>query len=277
LRVKDLLKETIQKFKEKGITSPVIDAEIIISHSLNIERYQLVTDNFRNLTSEELKSITKKIQRRLKFEPVAYIIKEKEFYSLNFFVNKNVLIPRPETELLIELGIYYSESNTKLLDLCTGSGAIAISLKYNRPDIEIYASDISKKAIYVAKKNSSSILGNNAIKFFTGDLFEPFENIKFDVIISNPPYVDPNIIDQLQKDLSFEPEIALFSGNNGKSHIEQIISSSKKYLTKKGILLLEISGEMKDFIKEKGEKENFLVSILSDYAGIPRVAILKTT
>jgi len=213
--------------------------------------------------------------RRLKFEPVAYITGVKEFYSIEFEVNKDVLIPRPETELLVDMAVYWGGNGARVLDLCTGSGAIAVVLKHSRPDLDVYASDVSEKALKVAKKNAVEILGPKKINFVHGDLFTPFEGEKFNLIVSNPPYVDAELQGKLQKEIDFEPEIALFAGNKGTDIIKKIIEESVEHLEEKGILLLEIGSDQHDFIHAIGEKCGFIVSVLNDYSGFPRVATLK--
>ena len=155
----ELVKNLTLRFKEGDIVNPSLDAEILVSGVLDIERYKIVTDRDRLLTKDEILKIEKYAQRRLKFEPVAYITGIKEFYSLDFIVNKDVLIPRPETELLVDMAIYWGGIGSRVLDLCTGSGAIAVVLKHSRPDLDIHASDISEKALKTAKKNALRILG----------------------------------------------------------------------------------------------------------------------
>lgn len=271
----ELVKNLTLRFKEGNIENPSLDAEILISCALGVERYALVTYRDRLLTEDEILKIEKYAGRRLKFEPVAYITGVKEFYSLEFNVNRDVLIPRPETELLVDMAIYWGGNGSRILDLCTGSGAIAVVLKHSRPDLEVFASDISEKALKTARKNASKLLGSKKISFFQGDLFDPFEKMKFDLIVSNPPYVDANLKGNLQRDIEFEPEIALFAERGGKKIIEQIIKGSRNHLEKNGILLLEIGGDQNDFVHETGEKNGFTVSVLNDYAGFPRVATLK--
>ena len=271
----ELVKTMTQRFRDGGIASPGLDAEIIISSILDIERYKLVADNGRLLTKEEILAIEKYAKRRLKFEPVAYITGLKEFYSLEFFVNRDVLIPRPETELLVDMAVYWGATGARALDLGTGSGAIAVALKHSRPDMEIYASDISDKALKVAKKNAKRILGPQKISFYTGDLFSPFEGKKFNLIVSNPPYVDADLKGKLQHDIDFEPPNALFCNNGGREIIERIIENAHTYLEDHGVLLLEIGSDQHTFVIKKGKKHGYTVSILNDYAGLPRVATLK--
>lgn len=271
----EFVKNLTLRFKEGNIISAVLDAEILISSVLEIERYRLITDRDRLLTKEEIHSIEKLASRRLKFEPVAYITGIKEFYSLEFIVNKDVLIPRPETELLVDMAIYWGGQGGRILDLCTGSGAIAVVLKHSRPDLDVYASDISDKALKVARKNALRILGKQKVNFIQGDLFAPFKNEKFNLIVSNPPYIDNMLKGKLQREIDYEPEIALFTGNQGKTIIEKIIEESADHLEENGILILEIGSDQQAFVQHKGESSGFKVSVLNDYAGFPRVVTLK--
>ena len=273
--ISELLKDVIDSFKGAGIESPVLDARILFSFVLNMENHELTVEQEKELTPGSIKKIKNFVKRRLKFEPVAYITGNKEFYSLDFKVNKNVLIPRPETELLVDLSIYYAEMNAKVLDLGTGSGAIAVSLKYNRKDLEICASDISENALKTAKRNANKILGAKSISFFPGNLFEPFQNMSFNMIVSNPPYINPGISGSLQKELSYEPEIALYSDDNGEKIVREIIKESKKYLKTNGMLIIEIGYDMKKFVEKEAIKNNYSVSVLNDYSNLPRVAVFK--
>ena len=264
LKVADFLKKTIADFKEKGIESAVIDAELLTAHALGTERFKLIGDQRRELSPGEIGKINRLIKRRMKFEPVAYITGKKEFYSIEFNINKDVLIPRPETELLVDLAIYYAEQSSRLFDLGTGSGAIAVSIKHMRNDIDVHATDISSKALKVARKNSERILGKRKIEFYCGDLFNPLKGIKFDLIVSNPPYINPDEMKMLQKDIAYEPDTALLSDDMGREIINRIVSEAKSYLNDSGILIIEIASSMKDYISEIGSEKEFNVSVLND-------------
>lgn len=270
-----IFRETVKKLENAGIPSPKLDAEVLICHVLEIESYKIVTEPDTEIAAGEIESINEVVSRRLNFEPVAYITGHREFYSLDFTVNRNVLIPRPETELLVDMGIYWGGYNESLLDLCTGSGAVAISIKKNRKDLQVSASDISHGALEVAMENASDILGESMIGFHHGSLFDPFEGMKFNVIVSNPPYIDPNESGNLQRDLGFEPEEALYCEDRGRSVIKDIISQSPDYLLDGGTLILEIGHDQKDYVVEQGELNGFEVSVLNDYAGLPRIATFK--
>lgn len=275
MKIGDYIKTITQALRDAGIASPAIDAEVIAAHFLDMERHQLLTWNDRLLTDTEKSVIDKAVKRRLKFEPVAYITGVKEFYSLEFIVNKDVLIPRPETELLVDMAIYWAGLNGSVLDLCTGSGAIAVALKHSRADLDVCASDISAKALKVAEKNAERLLGKRRISFFEGDLFVPFKDEKFDLIVSNPPYVSGDLKGALQKELDYEPHNALYAEDDGRTVISRIIDEAHLYLEENGVLLLEIGSNHREFIEKAGKKRGFTVSVLNDYAGLPRVATLK--
>ena len=210
MKVADLLRESIALLEEKGIENPVLDAEVLMAHGCDTERFQIILKGERELSAEEEKTIRNAVERRGNFEPVAYIVGFKEFYSLDFLVNPAVLIPRPETELLVDMAIYHIPQSGTFLDIGTGSGNIAASVKYSRRDAKVYASDISPDALGVARKNIEALLPDEEIVLCEGSLFEPWEDMTFDVIASNPPYIDPDTAD-LPPDLKYEPEGALFA------------------------------------------------------------------
>jgi len=271
--------ECIKKFtavlSDSGIENPLLDIEVIIGHFCGMERGKLKAYPEKEISMAEYTKIKNAVARRKEREPIAYITGEKEFYSLAFAVNSGALIPRPETELLVDLAIYYVPMDGNALDLCTGCGAVALALKYNRGDIKITATDISEAALTLAKKNSRSILGRTKIDFRQGDLFAPVGDMKFDCIVSNPPYIDPAMKDKLPKDLLYEPAAALFAENNGTAVIEAIITNGKRYLKENGVIITEIGESMSDFVKKSGATAGFNVSVMNDYGGLPRVAVFK--
>ncbi len=275
MQLSSILHEVIGTFRKGGIDNPVTDAQVLLAHALGMERFQLALEGEREPGNEELKKINRVVKRRLRFEPVAYITGKKEFYSIEFSVNKNVLIPRPETELAVDLALYYACLNASVLDLGTGSGAIAIALKRNRNDLNITATDISNKALNIARKNAAKITGPRSVRFIEGDLFKPLEGMVFDIIVSNPPYIDPGITGTLQRELEHEPPQALFSPEKGRRVTGRIIKGLKKHTHEKSVTILEIGFDMKDFILAKGSEAGFDVSVMNDYSGLPRVAVLK--
>jgi release factor glutamine methyltransferase len=275
VRISQMLAAVTGQLKEAGIPGPALDAELLVAGAIGTERYRLHVDDDRELGQAESAKIRRMTRRRLLFEPMAYILGFKEFYSLDFIVNRNVLIPRPETELLVDMVIYYARQNSRIVDIGTGSGAIAVSVKHSRADLEVNATDISAKALGVARKNAARILGKNSIRFHRGNLFGPLKGMRFQVIAVNPPYVDKKMSGLLQKDLFFEPAEALFAGKGGMETIERIIAQSGRFLTDDGVLIMEIGDEMKDFVKKTGSGKGFAVSVLKDYSGLPRVAVMK--
>lgn len=269
----EILKKSVDVLKKAGIETPVLDAEVIIAHAADIERHRIIIDGPNEVAGVLEKKITSLIKRRAEGVPVAYLTGEREFYSLSFTVNEHVLIPRPETELLVDMAVYYAPQNGRVLDLGTGSGCIAAALKYSRKDLKVSASDVSEEALNTAIGNSNLIFSESDIDFRCGDLFEPWKGELFDVIISNPPYIDPAEADNL--DLSCEPSLALYCDKEGLSVTRKLIEEAEAYLSADGIIILEIGSNMKDFILELGGELGYHVSVLNDYSGLPRVATLR--
>ncbi len=275
MTIAEAVREMTVRLEAAPVESPALDAEVLLAHALGIERYRLLIDGARPVDSEKFNRCRRMVERRCGGEPVAYITGIKEFYSLEFQVTPDVLIPRPETELLVDMALYYARPGADLLDLGTGSGAIAVAVRKNRPDIRVHASDVSAAALRVAKRNCRRIIGAVPIRFRSGDLFSPFDGKRFDVIVSNPPYVDPALKPSLQREIGHEPERALFAGDQGRAVLQRIIDSAESHLLPGGILLLEMGHDMRDFILDAGERHGYAVSVLNDLAGFPRVALLK--
>src|SRR6056297_764074 len=276
MKVGNILQETIDFLKSSLTQSPLLDAELIVEEVTGMPGHKVRINPDEEISQEQYETICNYRQRRKECEPIAYILGRKEFYSLNFKVNKDVLIPRPETELIVDLAIYYTPPHGKLVDIGTGSGAIAVAVKCNRPDIQVCASDISEKALVVAQNNAETILGpERQVEFHNGYLFEPFSNVRFDMIVSNPPYVDPALREYLQRDLEYEPPEALYSAEGGKEIVTKLIEDARDMLNDEGMLLIEISESMSEYIIEKSSESGFSVSIFQDYSGLPRIAVLK--
>ena len=224
-----------------------IETQILMSHSLNLSKTKLISKSLRELNENEINNIEKLINRRLKHEPIAYIINKKEFYGIDFYVDNSVLIPRAETEELIDLVRDYInkknyEKNISICDIGAGSGNISITLKKLFEDfenIDITAIEISDKAVEVIKKNEANILKEKINIINANALtFEPQK--KFDIIVSNPPYVALKNKDNLQKDLYFEPETALYSGYDGLDFYRNFFAVMDKYLKLGGAFFFEI-------------------------------------
>ena len=244
MKALEAIKIGTKLLKEKNIPTYNLDAELILSKSLNKSREEILINLEQNINKKNLTNFNEYLIRRSKKEPIAYLLEEKEFWSKKFFVNKNTLIPRPETELLVEkLLTIFKKKRITILDIGTGTGCIIISLLSELKNSTGVAVDISCKAIMVAKKNACKFKLSDRIKF----LNKPFEDLcekKFDLIVSNPPYIRRSDIKNLSEDIKkFEPRMALDGGNDGLDLIKKIIYKSKKILKINGMLALEIGNE----------------------------------
>ena len=224
-----------------------IEAQTIIMHTLNLTRVQLISEGLKDLSEGQIKSIEGLINRRLNYEPLSYIINKKEFYGFDFYVDSNVLIPRPETEELIDLVLDYTKdkNNISICDIGSGSGNIPITLKKlfleENKNIDITAVEISVGAFEVINKNALNILGDNRlINIINADALLFIPEKKFDIIVSNAPYVPLKDKDSLQKDLEFEPQNALYSGYDGLDFYRSFLSIINKYLNNNGAFFFEI-------------------------------------
>lgn len=271
----EIFKESVSSLREAGVANPLLDAEVLIAHAADTEKHAIVVHGDRELEEPVVERIRELVARRKEKIPVAYLTGEKEFYSLPFKVTRDVLIPRPETELLVDMVVYYAPLNGRVLDVGTGTGCIAAAVKYSRKDLKVFASDISSEALDVAGENFRELFSHNDIELRIGDLFSPWKEESFDVIASNPPYIDPAEEQNLDADLGWEPRLALYADDKGLRVTERIIKEAGACLSDKGILILETGSNMKDFILELGKEQGYHVSVLNDYSGLPRVATLR--
>ena len=262
---------------KKGVDDSRINAEILLAHILNCKRMDLYLKFDQPLKEEEVDEYRKLIKRRGLREPLQYIIGKVEFYGLEFIVNENVLIPRPETELLVEEIITRSDKNEelKILDVGTGSGNIAIVLSKNLPNANIVSIDISHHTIKIAEQNAILNNINGKLIFQNVDVldFKVPTDQKFDIIVSNPPYISINDYSSLEKELlEHEPKIALTDNNDGYSFYESISALSKNWLTDGGKLYFEIGINQVERVKKSMLKNGFEnIVVLKDYAGIERI------
>lgn len=251
-----------------------IDARILLQHVLDVGHAHLVAHPAQVLTAEQVQSFHLLATRRALGEPVAYLIGKREFYGLGFTVTPAVLIPRPETELLVDLSLERIplDSPCRVLDLGTGSGAIALAIAKHRPLASITAVDISADAVAVAKTNAAQLNVNN-VRILEGNWFCELGQERFDLIVSNPPYVaegDPHLS---QGDLRYEPDWALTAGGAGLECIESIVASAPAHLAANGMLLLEHGYDQAQACRDLLSKTGFVgVFSLPDLAGILRVS-----
>ena len=259
MTIKQALEEAKIILKRNAFEDSTIIAKELLSYVLKKDKSYLTINMDLSLTDEEYTKFTQYINQIINGKPLQYITQKQEFMKIDFFVNENVLIPQPDTEVLVETVLEickkYDKQNLKILDLCTGSGAIAISLS-KILDIKIFASDISQKALEIAKKNN--IANNTKVKFIESDLFKQINEEKFDIIVSNPPYIKNKDIKTLSKQVQNEPYIALAGGEDGIDFYRKIIGDSYKYIKKNGFLCLEIGYDQKeDLIKLIKQNENY--------------------
>ena len=271
----EIIKIGSKFLKENKIPSSILDSEILLSKTLNKTREEILTNIDQKIDKKKVLLFKKYLQRRSRNEPIAYILGEKEFWSSTFYLNNNTLIPRPETELLVDkLLEFYRNKNISILDIGTGSGCIIVSLLINLKKSIGFGVDISKDAISIATKNSIKHKLANRIKFST-QTFEKIFNKKFDLIVSNPPYIErkdiKNLIDDIKK---YEPRMALDGGNDGLDLIRKVIYKSKDILKIKGMLALEIGNEQIKKVSKILRDNNFrIMNVIKDYKNNVRCVI----
>ena len=258
-----------------GVETPGLDASLLLAKVLNISRSSLAAAP-DPLADESLATFNRLIKRRLDGECVAYILGKKEFYGLEFLVNPAVLVPRPETETLVETTLKQltmSKRPLRLLDLCTGSGAVAITLKHEMPELEVWATDICAKALETAKANAARLLPPESVHFFHGNLFEAVSSL-FPIIVSNPPYIPSAEIAGLSPEVRAEPAIALDGGSNGLDIIRKIIAIVPEFLCPGGMLLLEADPRQMTGIAALFEENGFAdIQTYRDLSGRERVIV----
>ena len=274
--IRDILNQTARKFALAGIPSSRLDAEILLSFCLGCERLDFFKNPSLPVNEEMLASFQKLVARRLAWEPVAYITGHKEFWSFTLEVSPDVLIPRPETELLVEQALPLcreTDGEISILEIGTGSGAIALALAYEMPLARLTATDISGKALAIAAKNAQNLHLDFRIEFLQGDLLEPVDDF-FDIIVANPPYIAEAEYGKLPAGVKdYEPLEALLAGDDGLDFYRQIIAQAPGHLKKGGWLLLEIGAtqgaKIFNIFQASGEYHD--ISVSNDYAGLPRI------
>ncbi len=268
--VSELIKFGSLYLKRENIKSFALDSEILLSNVLKKSREEILIECDKQIDFETEKKFKRLIKRRSAKEPIAYILKHKEFWSKKFQINHNILIPRPETELLVEkLSSIYRGKNISILDIGTGSGCIIISLLSELQNSYGVGIDVSKKAIEVASMNANKLIPNRRIKFFKKSFLNIFDS-KFDLIVSNPPYIKRRDIKNLNEDIKrFEPKIALDGGNDGLDVIRKVIYKANEILKINGMLALEIGNEQYKKVSKILKNKNFRIDyVVKDYNNI---------
>lgn len=282
--IKTLIEKGNLYLKNQGVESPRLDAEVLLEALLGCGRIALYTDPMRKVEDKTIACYQDFIKRRGAFEPVAYIIGQKEFMGLTFKVTPAVLIPRPDTESVVEevlekiIPMLKNQTGElQILDLCTGSGAIGLSLKSFLKNSIVTLSDLSVEALLVAKENAQNL--GLEVSFMQGDLFAPIpEALKFDLIVSNPPYIPDAVIKTLQKDIvEYEPVLALSGGRSGYVLYERIAAEAADYLSTGGAIVLEVGNGQEEFVSELLIKGGFeFIHMIPDLTGAVRaVAAFK--
>jgi len=273
-----------EDFAGRGIVSPRLDADLLVCHALGQDRVRLYMDLDRPLDEAELAAIRGRVARRRRREPVAYIVGQKEFYLRAFEVSPAVLVPRPETELLVDralqrLGELQAARDAgaplRVLDLCTGSGAIAVTLAAERPGLALDATDMSAEALATARRNAERHGVAERVRFFEGDLFEALESgDRYALIAANPPYVGESERDALEPEVrDHEPPLALFSGADGLVLLRRLCATVAERLEPGGVLLFEVGAGQAATVCELLERDGRLCEVRShrDLAGHERL------
>ena len=310
MKLQELIQNSKYELDSLNVEDADIKLKILIEYVFKISKEKLILkykDEINNKKVEEFRKLLKKLENGI---PIQYIINNQEFMGLNFYVDEDVLIPQPDTEVLVEEVIKYcnelrnnepedketnkdykeniekepiinkedkniNKKTIKILDLCTGSGIIGISIYKYLENVEIYASDISQKALNIAEKNTN--LNNAKINFINSDMFENIHIKDFDIIVSNPPYIESKVIKSLSKEVQNEPKLALDGGEDGLKFYRSILENANDYLRKNGAIFLEIGYDQKEKIEEilKSYKIYKETKCIKDFGGNNRVIIIK--
>ena len=276
MNIENILNEGIDVLQKNKIANPQLDSEILLSNSIKRDKKHIILNPKEILNSEQLEKFNSLIERRKKGEPIAYLINKKEFWKDEFFVNKDVLIPRPDSELIIEqvLKIYSKDVQLQVLDIGTGSGCILLSILKERSNFYGTGIDISKKTINVSKFNAKQLNLTNRVKFFHSSV-DNFNNGKYDIVVSNPPYIEQFSLKYLEKDVvNFEPKLALSGGFDGFSKIRKVINKASILIKKNGKFILEIGFNQKSKVIKILKEEGFYVNkAIKDYGNNDRCII----
>ena len=262
--------------EKNNIEDASIIAKELAEHIFKITRAQMIANNDMEFSKDQTDNYINSIKKISTGIPIQYITNNQEFMNLNFYVDENVLIPQPDTETLVEEVINeYKEKKCEILDLCTGSGAIAISLAKYINESNIVASDISMKALQIAKLNAEKNLVRKKIEFIESDMFNKIYKDDFDIIVSNPPYIKTKVIGELDKQVKNEPYIALDGGADGLKFYKIIIENAYKYIKNEGKVFLEIGYDQKNELINLFKKNNHYENIYSkkDLGGNDRIIV----
>ena len=276
MNIETALDKTVLILKNSHIKNPHLESEILLSKIINTDKKYIILNPKKILKNKNLNNLSKLIERRKKGEPIAYLINKKMFWKNDFYVDKDVLIPRPDTELIIEqvLKIYPKSQQLQVLDIGTGSGCILLSILKERSNFYGTGIDICKKSINISKFNAKKLRLSNRVKFYNSDV-DNFKIGKYDLIVSNPPYIELLNLKYLEKDvINFEPKLALSGGFDGFSKIRKVVRKARNLIKKNGKFIIEIGFNQKNKVKEILQKEGFYINkTLKDYGKNDRCII----
>lgn len=276
--VQELLNLATSYLKEQGCDCPRLDAEVLLGHVLGLDRLGLYMDLERPLIRQEIDNYRQLISKRGKRIPLAYIVGFREFYSLKFKVTPDVLIPRPETELLVDKAITLAKAweSPHILDVGTGSGIIAISLARALSKARVVAVDISNKALAVAEENARIHGVTQQLRFLRSDLTKELADERFNLICSNPPYIPSNEMPRLQQEVGKEPVLALDGGQQGVEVYKRLLSVARNHLIPGGYMILEIGWDQNKLLQQLAVEYGYIYcETIKDYAQKDRVMVFQ--
>ena len=276
MNIQSAIIEGTKILKDKCISSAQLDSEILLAKAIGQDRKYIILNNDKNLREENLRYFQKLINKRSSRKPIAHLINKKYFWKYDFFVTKDTLIPRPDTELIVEqiLKITKYKSKMNMLDIGVGSGCILLTILKERKNFYGTGVDISKKCLNISKINAKNLKVDTRVKFFKTDV-DKFDQGKYDLVVSNPPYINKFSLKYLEKDVvNFEPKLALDGGLDGLSEIRKVIKKSSELIKKNGKFILEIGFDQKNRVKEILKKESFYINkTIKDYGNNDRCII----
>ena len=268
MNIKNTLNSGLKILNENNINNSILDSELLLAKAIKKDRQYIILNSEKELDKSSLKLFFNLIERRKKGEPIAYLINKKEFWKETFYINKNVLIPRPDTEIIIEQILKTSSSKNQLqiLDIGVGSGCILLSVLKEKPNFYGTGIDICRKSINISKYNAKMLHLKNRIRFFNSGI-DNFNLGKYDIVVSNPPYIEFLKLKYLDRDVfNYEPKLALNGGLDGYLMINKVVQKTSTLIKKKGIFFLEIGFNQKNKVKEILKDNGFYINkILKDY------------
>ena len=276
MNIENILIQAFKELNNSNIKNASFDCEVLLSNIINKDREYVILNSKKNLDRKYIDIFNNLIDRRKKSEPIAYLINKKEFWKETFYIDKNVLIPRPDTEHIVEEVLKLTQNNSKshVLDIGTGSGCILLSILKERKNFIGTGIDISKKCIKVSKYNAKRLELDNRTRFYISDV-DNFLIGKYDVVVSNPPYIENLNLKYLDRDVvNFEPRLALSGGRDGFSEITKVINKTSGLIKKNGVFVLEIGHNQKNKVTEKLKAKGFYIKkVLKDYGKNDRCII----